>query len=243
MQDHHARVSNSIVAKAKRAAEKKTLDMNDFRLRSAKAWRTINRRMKATRQAEAATTIASMARYRAAQRQVLRLKCKNNLDLHLNPLTPGQPTFRLQQGQCLTLKDAIMLWLRAQNNNHLTPINPYNNNHLTPIERDKLHKWIMQMIVKAASRPSSAAQTPLNLINQWLNDTTQELIESPRPGSEDELQAMIDLSNDMPQPWQFMPPFTLTPELAEPLIQEALYYINRWGVVDVIQEFWKENLE
>ena len=126
----------------------------------------------------AATKIASMARFRAARNHALRLRCKNDVDLSLDPLTPGQRTFRLQQGQCLTLKDAMGLWMMAMRNdahyyNLFDSLNPYTRG---PIDSDKLYDWIMEMIQETA---------PLRLIDEWLQKIIHDL--------HDEVVAEVDV--------------------------------------------------
>ena len=124
------------------------------------------------------------------EHQVLRVKCKNDVDLALNPLTPRQRTFRLQQGQCLTLRDALIVWKMAdviyeekyeENGGpydahgerfYIEPKNPYTRDL---IDNRALFDWIIEMIFQAAS---------LSLIDDWLQKTIlllqSELVERIR---------------------------------------------------------------
>ena len=185
-------------------------------------------------------------------------RCRNDVDLALNPLTPGQQTFRLQQGQCLTLRDAVRVWMIAQEmtfgvGGHVRPKNPYTQD---PIDAQELYDWIMEMIFQTAS---------LSLLDEWLQKTMKyvqsELVQDVRAFQgdvgafqgtdersgewyryikqhQDELFQMINISEQI-----FI---AVQQGRALPHLKREAWYIirncQRDGVgIDIIEEFWKYN--
>ena len=201
----------------------------------------------------AATKIASMARFRAARNHALRLRCKNDVDLSLDPLTPGQRTFRLQQGQCLTLKDAMGLWMMAADGGGwlVPPRNPYTRD---PFDPSDLHDFIMDTIFEVA---------PLRLIDEWLQKIIQyihrDLVEVINEGTNNRyerelLQRNKDYLNEMINFSEHLQRFLAARvrsvaagraaewEVVGNLKRQAWHFITRHDddiILNVIQDFWK----
>ena len=206
------------------------------RLKVLKARRENRTRM--LKRAKAATKIASMARARSAKYKVLPLKCTNHEDLDLDPLTPDQ-LFRLQQGQCLTLKDAIMVWRIAQDDGFAK--NPYTQ---TEIDEDKLYKWIMQKIFEVAPRLLIVEwfQLTVDTVEKFLwseRDTTVHPFFAAAWETDGESDGFIQASLKTVKGLSDLRRMKELDENKQRNVKEMWSYIVKYNVADVIDSFWE----